>query len=385
MLMREIARITNHFERDKNKMATVTIIRGMSRGKSIRNQTFTVIKGMHSTAGGKNVITVDGTALYGRPTANIVVKSTKDFTIQGEVPAVKVSPAARRKAAASSTVEAISMIEDTTIPDVESTESDEEVLSRISKRFGVLDKLTLGARRGDIRALFVTGAPGVGKTFGVEKTLGEAGMIEQFANEAKHYEIVSGAMRPLAMYMKMYEHCEKDHVLVFDDCDSVFSDEESLNLLKAALDTSEKRTIYWGAESNVLGKKEIPNDFEFKGSIIFISNINFRKVRSPKMQGHLAALMSRSHFLDLTVHTFREKMLRIEDLVANKGMLDNFSLLARTKKAIMEFLRENAKAFNELSLRTVIKLAELAKTCDEVEEDWKDMAIMSLTGNQMGY
>ena len=95
--------------------------------------------------------------------------------------------------------------------------------------------------------------------------------------------------------------------------------------------------------------------------------------------------MSRSHFLDLTVHTFREKLLRIEDLVANKGMLAQFNLKARTEKAIMEFLRSNAEAFNELSLRSIIKLAGLAKTCDEVTEDWEEIARESLMGNPLAY
>src|ERR1035441_7090276 len=171
---------------------------------------------MHTTASGKKVITVDGTALYGRPKTQIVVKSIMDFSVTGvtdPIPQVKKSPLARRQAAASKTVEAVNLLEDNSIPDVESTETDEEVVARISKRFNVLNKLTLGARRGDIRALFVTGAPGVGKTFGVEQTLGEAGMIEQFENSPKRYEIVSGAMTPIGLYAKLYEFSGENDVL----------------------------------------------------------------------------------------------------------------------------------------------------------------------------
>lgn len=367
-------------------MATVTIHRGKSRGQAIKNQTFTLLADLHVTAAGKKVITVDGTSLYGRAKANIIVKSEADFTINGAFTPVKKSPVARREKAARLTTEVISALEDDSIPDVETDETDEEIIARIGKRFSVLNKLTLGARRGDVRALFVTGAPGVGKTYGVEATLAEAGMIEQFENSPKSYEIVSGAMRPTALYMKMYEHSAADHVLVLDDCDSVFTDEDSLNLLKAALDTSEKRKIYWNAESRILGKNDIPNDFEFNGSIIFISNINFRKVRGERMRGHLAALMSRSLFLDLTIHTFREKMLRIEDLVHNKGMLEKFNLSANEKKNLMAFLHKNAKAFNELSLRTVIKIAAIINTMrGDVESTWEEVAEMSLMGNAMSY
>lgn len=367
-------------------MATVTIIRGTTRGTTVRNQTFTLLKGL--TVGGKSgekFLTVDGTALYGRPTARIKVKSEKDFTVTGEVSKNFKAPNKRREAAASKTIEAVSLLEDNSIPDVETTETDEEVLERISKRFNVLNKLTLGARRGDIRALFVTGAPGVGKTFGVEQTLGEAGMIEQFEDAPKRYEVVSGAMTPIGLYMKLFEFSGENDVLVLDDCDMVFTDETALNILKAALDTSKVRKIYWNVASNMLKKEDIPNDYEFKGSVIFISNINFRKVRGERLRGHLSALMSRAHFLDLTVHTHREKMLRIQDLVANKGMLDQFSLSKAAKKQVMEFLNENATKFNELSLRTVIKLAGLVKTCNENAEEWMDIAKMSLMGNELHY
>ena len=367
-------------------MTTVTILNGRGRGGMlIKNQTFTLLKGMQITAKGDKHITVDGTKLYGCPSARIKVRSTNDFVINGALPEIIKSPVGRRNSASEKTLQAVSLIEDDSVVEVESTESDAEIVNRINKRFGILDKLTMGARRGDIRSLFVTGAPGVGKTFGVEKTLAEAGMIEQFAGEGRKYEIVSGAMTAIGLYMTLYKHKDANSVLVLDDCDMVFTDEAALNLLKAALDTSKIRKIYWNVDSKSLRKMDIPNDFEFEGSVIFISNINFRKVRDGKMRSHLSALMSRSHFLDLTVHTFREKLLRIEDLVANKGMLAQFNLKARTEKAIMEFLRSNAEAFNELSLRSIIKLAGLAKTCDEVTEDWEEIARESLMGNPLAY
>ena len=78
-------------------------------------------------------------------------------------------------------------------------------------------------------------------------------------------------------------------------------------------------------------------------------------------------------------------MLRIEDLVTNSGLLNDFGLTKDTKTEIMEFLRENAKTFNTLDLRTVIKLAELAKTYNQDAEGWTETAKMSLCGNQMTY
>src|ERR1039457_2324101 len=158
-------------------MATVTILKGFGRGgKLIKNQTFTLLKGF--TVGGrsgKGFITVDGTKLYGCPSARIKVKSEKDFVINGELPVGKSKPlSARRIAADAKKDEAVSILEDSSIPDVESNETDEEITTRIRKRFCTLNKLTMGVRRGHITSLFVTGAPGVGKTYGVEATLNEA-------------------------------------------------------------------------------------------------------------------------------------------------------------------------------------------------------------------
>lgn len=346
-------------------MATVTIFRGTYRNQEIKNQTFTLITGYTETPTSKH-ITVEGTKLCGRPSARIRVKSQKDFSIDGSVDTVEDQ------------ISDVDSEVETSEPEV--VETDAEILARISERFDVLNLMTMGAKNGDIRALFVTGAPGVGKTFGVEKTLQDAGLVEVFSDQPPTYQVISGAMSAVGMYMKLYEFREENNVLVIDDCDSVFTDELCLNLLKAALDTSKRRMIHWNVDSVSLRKGDVPNSFEFRGSIIFISNINFKKVRSERMRNHLTALMSRAHYLDLTVHTDREKMLRIEDLVTNHKMLEQFKLTEKMSAKVMAFIRENAGKWNELSLRTVIKLAGLARTFEE-NDRWKMVAEMSMMGN----
>ena len=92
-------------------------------------------------------------------------------------------------------------------------------------------------------------------------------------------------------------------MLVLDDCDSVLVDDVALNILKAALDTSKKRVVSWNTESRVLRQEDLPNSFEFKGGVIFITNINFKNVRSKKLKEQLEALESRCHYLDLTIDT----------------------------------------------------------------------------------
>lgn len=370
--------------------ATVLIKRGYFRTQLIKNQTFKLLKGL--TVGGRSgeqFLTVDGIELSGLQVARIKVKSTNDYEIHGEMtslpPIVRKSPKARIASSASKTLVTKAAFEDDMLPEVETTETDEEIIARTTKRFDTLNKLTLGCRQGYIRSLVVTGAPGVGKTFGVEKTLSELGMLERLADDRPAFEIVSGAMSPIGLYMMLYKHCEEGHVLVLDDCDDVFNEEGSLNLLKAALDTGERRRLYWNLDSRLLAKSDIPDSFEFKGSIIFISNLNFKRVRSQKLRAHLAALMSRAHFLDLTVHTFRERILRIRHVMESTNMLSKFNISEKTVASVTKFLEENAHDFNELSLRTAIKLVQLNMACNENEEEWQDMARQSLIGNSLGY
>jgi replicative DNA helicase len=358
---------------EKTTMATVTIKTGTVKNKTIKNVTLKLIQG-YKVVDGIGFITVDGKKLTGRTAARVKV-GKNDFVVNG-------GPRGRKPKNVSNSVAISDEIE--LISEPESTETDAEILTRINKRFTILNKMTLGARNGDIRALFVVGAPGVGKTYGVEKTLTDAGLVEVFSGETKKFEIISGAMSAPGLYCKLYDFRDENNVLVIDDCDDVFNDELSLNLLKAALDTSKKRMIHWNVDSVVLRKNDVPNSFEFKGSVIFISNINFNKVRSARMRNHLIALQSRAFYLDLTIHSEREKMLRIEDLVNNKGMLDQFKLTKDENKKIMSFIRENAEKFNELSLRTIIKIAAVVKCMSDDEElTWQDVVSMTMTGNNM--
>ena len=191
----------------------------------------------------------------------------------------------------------------------------------------------------------------------------------------KKYEIVKGAMSAIGLYSKLYEFSAEKNILVFDDCDSVLLDDLSLNILKAALDTSKKRTISWNTDSRLLRSEGVPNSFEFKGGAIFITNINFANIKSKKLQDHLAALESRCHYIDLTIHTEREKMLRIKQIVGD-GMLAEYDFTEEQTKNIIEFIDENKRRLRELSLRTVLKTADLMRSFPG--DKWQRVAQISL-------
>ena len=217
----------------------------------------------------------------------------------------------------------------------------------------------------------------MGKSFGVEKVLGKHGLMADIANDEKlkKYEIVKGAMSAIGLYSKLYEFSAEKNILVFDDCDSVLLDDLSLNILKAALDTSKKRTISWNTDSRLLRSEGVPNSFEFKGGAIFITNINFANIKSKKLQDHLAALESRCHYIDLTIHTEREKMLRIRQIVGD-GMLADYDFSEEQTANIIEFIDANKKRLRELSLRTVLKTADLMRSFPG--NKWQRVAQISL-------
>ena len=239
-------------------------------------------------------------------------------------------------------------------------ESDDQIMGRLRERFGILDDMTRAVKKGAVRAMIVSGPPGVGKSFGVEKVLGKHDMMANIANDQKlkKYEVVKGAMSALGLYSKLYQFSDAKNILVFDDCDSVLLDDLSLNILKAALDSGSKRMIHWNTDSHMLRREGVPDSFEFKGGAIFITNIKFENVRSKKLKDHLEALESRCHYLDLTIDTEREKVLRIKQIVED-GMLDKYEFEPGAKEEILDFIDQNKKKLRELSLRMVLKLADL--------------------------
>ena len=251
--------------------------------------------------------------------------------------------------------------------------TDDEIMERLRTRFAILDDMTRAVKKGDVRAMIVTGPPGVGKSFGVEKVLSKHDVFADVAQneKLKKYEVVKGAMSAIGLYSKLYEYSDKKSILVFDDCDSVLLDDLSLNILKAALDSSMKRMIHWNTDSRLLRSEGVPNSFEFKGGAIFITNIKFDNVRSKKLRDHLEALESRCHYLDLTIDTEREKLLRIRQVVSECGMLDDYEFSDLEKEVLIDFVDDNKKKLRELSLRTVLKIADLKRS---MPSNWRAVA-----------
>ena len=239
-------------------------------------------------------------------------------------------------------------------------ETDEQAIDRIAARFEILDEMAEAVSTSKVRAMIVSGPPGIGKSYGVERALEKQNMFEDISGSARRFEVVKGAMSPIGLYKKLYEHSAKGHVVCFDDCDAILYDDLALNLLKAALDTGKKRTLHWNTESRTLMAEGMPNSFEFNGGVVFITNVKFDNVKSKKLQDHLSALQSRCHYLDLTIDSMRDRMLRIRQIVGT-GMLEKYAMGKDTEAELIQFIFDNKHKLREISLRMVLKIADLWK------------------------
>ena len=143
-------------------------------------------------------VTVDGTAVAGFPDRNIKIK------VDSAESYLKVNSNTKVTAR---------------------EESDEEVIDRLRERFDILEDMTKACKKGDVRAMIVSGPPGVGKSFGVEKVLGKHELIAELGDRPAKYQVVKGAMSAIGLYCKLYNYADKDNVLVFDDCDSILQED----------------------------------------------------------------------------------------------------------------------------------------------------------------
>ena len=258
-------------------------------------------------------------------------------------------------------------------------ETDEETIDRITTTFAYIEKLAAAAQKNQITGLIISGPAGVGKSYGVEKVLERLNFQHLVAQDNKEkYEIITGGTSAIGLYKKLWENRQEGRVLVFDDCDSALYDELMINMLKAAMDTKKKRKLCWMKESMVLEKEDIPPSFLFEGSIVFLTNLKFD--RAPrKIAPHLEAIMSRVHYLDLCLDTRREQLLRVKQVV-DAGMLDKHNLSKKTKDDVVNYVYDNVDYLNELSLRTVLKVADLAMVDENNWREPSDFTVLSHRG-----
>jgi hypothetical protein len=217
----------------------------------------------------------------------------------------------------------------------------------INQRFDFLNNLTFMVIDGVTPSLIVTGEGGLGKTHSVTESIKSTDMSDS------EYVFFKGYSTARGLYNTLFDNNGK--LIIFDDCDSVLEDKVALNILKSALDSYEKRTISWMAKMNK--SDEYPQQFDFTGRIIFISNKSKENMNE--------ALLSRSLTVDLTM-TPDDKIERMDSIL--NSILPEYTLDA--KKEALDFLKE-VKNEVSLNMRMLIMVTKIRSTYPTT---WRDMA-----------
>lgn len=217
----------------------------------------------------------------------------------------------------------------------------------INQRFTFLDDLTQMVVSGITPSLIVTGEGGLGKTHSVTQTIKANDVSEDSYVFFKGYSTARG------LYNTLYDNNGK--LIIFDDCDSVLEDKIAINILKSALDSYERRTISWMAKMNK--SDEYPQQFDFTGRIIFISNKSKEKIDE--------AVRTRSLTVDLTM-TPDDKIERMGSILSS--ILPEYSI--DVKNQALDFLK-TVKDDVSLNMRMLIMVTKMASTYPET---WKGLA-----------
>lgn len=231
----------------------------------------------------------------------------------------------------------------------------------INQRFSFVESVVSMVAKGVQASAVITGEGGLGKTFTVLKVLEEEGF--QDLNDAEPgstgkncFIQIKGFSTAKNLFRTLYDN--NGAVIVFDDTDSILKCPISINLLKAALDSYDRRIITWGAETK--GDDELPRSFEFTGRVIFISNLDQNKIDQ--------AIRSRSMLIDLSM-TLDQKLERMFTLIEDEDFMPEYSL--EEKLDALEFISDNKESAREISLRSLITVSKLRA---HGNENWKDLA-----------
>lgn len=267
------------------------------------------------------------------------------------------------------------------IPMGDTNEKKKDIRDRINKRFRVYDRLINSTIQG-ARGVIASGAAGCGKTHTMETKIAEWNV------PPNDFKIHSGELSPVELYKSLYRLRGRNQIFGADDCDSIFHNETTLNLLKAAGDLKRsKRIISWGKNSWALlasknDGEEIPREFEYYGSCMFGTNLDLQAMinANGRLSRHYAALLDRFQYLDLGVHTKREIYVRIFDVMSTTNFLEMNELVPYGQE-ILNFIEENLARIQRPSIRIALKLGQLMKDDEGLDEDhktWRETAEVTL-------
>lgn len=259
----------------------------------------------------------------------------------------------------------------------DSSKSDEQILGEIQTRFRMTNQSVSSIFRGGQSGVIVSGPAGCGKSYNIEKKI----QAEQklMGADFKYRHLKGANMSYTGLYELLFDFRDGG-VIVFDDSDKMWDDQDMMNTLKAAMDTSKKRFISnasggrWIlnlAEKNGVEEEEV-REFEFKGKIIFITNKDINGLINGKKKGweHFSALVDRSFYIDLEMFSTRARFLWCEH-VFTKFIAPEMGMSQEKTDEIMSFVSANRNRLRGVSVREIETIASVAND-PSFATDWKE-------------
>jgi hypothetical protein len=232
-------------------MSAIRVIKGVYRNKPVRNIAFNLVSGFQSGAKG-NFVTVENNGAFPNcpDTIRIKVNNISDIEyVNGEAVSKE------------NTVAFVA-------PQAEA-ETEEQIMTRIRERFDILHEMTKACVNGDIRAMIVSGPPGVGKSFGVEQEIEKATLFDKLAGKRLRAEVVKGSATPIGLYQALYKYSDDNCVLVFDDCDSILLDDVALELVEGCIGLRQEAYHFMVVRVQHPAPRRHPRSFRVQGQCNF--------------------------------------------------------------------------------------------------------------------
>lgn len=248
-----------------------------------------------------------------------------------------------------------------TDPDIAKLEAqfEEEVKASPEERFADMESYINKVIIGFKPLAVICGAPGVGKTYRIMKA------IQSFGKQkGADYGLIKGKSTAANLFMTFHDYKDPGKLVVIDDADEVVKDDVAINLIKAACDSSDERWVSWGtarppemseeqaamcddAVAGANGKFFYPKEFEMKGGLIIITNMNAGQLDT--------AIKNRGLLCDLNFTT--DEILDIVRGIAPKIMPN--ILPDSAKQKALDYLQELAdkNVPMEISIRSFTLVA----------------------------
>lgn len=221
-----------------------------------------------------------------------------------------------------------------------------------------LEGLVVALIKGSTNALFVAGKGGTGKTQTVERVLHANGL-----SDGKGYFKNTGSASASGVYTLLYHH--RNDIILFDDSDGALSDVDARNIIKAATDTKKVRKLVWNKKSSFIFNPEeedpaayeddlsmAPQYYDFKGRIIFISNLPLNKLDPD------GALRTRAFVINVDP-TDDELFTHMGKILMDIKLEDGLQLGKPEREHVLSVVK-TSKRKGDVSLRKLVRALNLA-------------------------